>query len=211
MVAQLTVAKSDEMRRSEERSRQESEHASRLKVKLEERERASQALENDKREKQLLALQKERKLQELRDKWVVAEVSSQSAKASRNPEGGAVGAKRKKKSDKAEGGEEGAVFEDKFDSQIDRSTYEGEIDFGSSSDEEGAPQRSARSQIGIDLFGDDDSDEEPLSAAPAADASKEDASKEALPARKRLKRLAVTDQDSDEEGLLGEVEQSTVA
>jgi len=166
---QLEASRDEEAKRQEERARQEFEHSSRLRVKQEEQQRVAEAAENEKKEKQLLAVQKDRQLQELREKWVstTAPPVSSSVGSTKSRPSQSGGSKRKKKNRKDDENEvdSGGVFEegDGFD-KVDRSTYQGEINFGSSSDEqseddEPSTATKATSQLDVDLFGDDEDDD----------------------------------------------------
>lgn len=65
----LNAALVDEKRKRDERNRQESEHQARLKAKQEEKHRVLMLEESARMERQAIAMEKERKLEEMREKW----------------------------------------------------------------------------------------------------------------------------------------------
>ncbi len=220
LFVQLTAARTEESKRQEERVRQEFEHSSRQRIKQEEKQKIADAAETEKREKQLLAVQKDRQLQELREKWVTTSTETVNmgtagtgASKTRQNQGGG---KRKKKGGKSEDGDAdgGGVFEegDGFD-RVDRSTYQGEIDFGSSSDERSDDEEpavfSTESQLGIDIFGVDEEDGRGVTnkrknpEGEGHNSSDEDVPQQLQP--KRLKKRSIA-ADDDDDALLNDPE-----
>lgn len=180
----LNSARARELAEETEKRRRDESHHELLKSRTELKAKEASALEQEKLAKQQAAEEKERKLQELREKWMVS-VSEQAAgrsKASKKGEGaagggGAGGKKRRrgqKGQDDAEGGgdEEGDEQDEELMRMLAGGAGDSNIDFGSSGEESGGEAevsrpslRSSRSSARAaapavdDLFGDSDEDE----------------------------------------------------
>jgi hypothetical protein len=205
----LTAARSRESALEIEKRRRDEDHNALLRSKSQQKELEAQTLESDKVAKKLLAEQKERKLQELREKWtanIVEKAPPKSKAGGSGKEGGAKDKKKRKKGsddgDDAGGTDEG---DDPDDALMRALSGKSDINFGSS-DEEDAPaarrepiaRASKRTLNTDDLFPDSDEDEAP---APKKESGDDDAE---APARKRLKKTSAVGEDSDDALDLGD-------
>jgi hypothetical protein len=197
---QLVVARARESADEQEKRRRDESHLALLQTRSELKDSEARALAEEKLQKQLLAEQKEKKLQELREKWVVSVAEpSARAKGKADKEGKEGGSKKRRRGDqKSQPADEGDDEGDEEDDALMRSlNTKGTIDFGSSDEEEedsdgDAPTRTLRTRNAApapadDLFGDSD-DEVDAAKAPAAVLSDGDDAQAAAPVRKRLKK-----------------------
>lgn len=196
----LRSARHREAALEQEKKRREADHHALIKSRTEQKEQEAQALENEKLAKQQLAEQKERKLQELREKWTASAVekAQPKSKAPKAPKEAAEGGKKRRRDQKQrsseDSGDEGAGEDDEDEALLRALSNKESIDFGSS-DEDGeqpAPRevraRAAKPAADVDdLFGDSDEDEGAAAGAGPAAGS-----------RKRLKKGAAG-LDSDDE------------
>lgn len=193
------MARARESADEQEKRRRDESHLALLQTRSELKDSEARALAEEKLQKQLLAEQKEKKLQELREKWVVSVAEpSARAKGKADKEGKEGGSKKRRRGDqKNQPADEGDNEGDEEDDALMRSlNTKGTIDFGSSDEEEDsdgdAPTRTLRTRNAApapadDLFGDSD-DEADAAKAPAAVLSDGDEAHAATPARKRLKK-----------------------
>ncbi len=216
----LAVARAKESAEEQEKRRRDESHLALLQTRTEQKDSEARALAEEKLQKQLLAEQKEKKLQELREKWVVSvsEPATGRTKGGKDKDkeagAGKSGTKKRGRAQKGEGrqvagegdndSDEGGDEEDEALMAMlsgksgNNSSSLKDIGFGSSDeDEEVAPARTLRTRGAApaaapadDIFG--DSDEE----APPADTAKVSS---AAPARKRLKRSSTAADSSDED------------
>jgi hypothetical protein len=139
---QLHSTLEEESHRHEERRRQDEEHNQMRKAKEDERAKQQKAVEDIRLEKQQIAIQKAKKLDELREKWVAMPVSD--------------GGKDSKKSGRPKGrGKRGAEGTQDSDSGSDRD----DDLFGSSSPAKTGTGAATGSSVDIGMFGSDDEDE----------------------------------------------------
>lgn len=222
MEQQLLAARAKESAEEQEKRRRDEDHLALLQTRTEQKDSEARALAEERLQKQLLAEQKEKKLQELREKWVVsvAEQTSGRGKGAKDKESGAAkdGKKKRKKGQQAEvGDEEGDEEDEALMRALNSKSGSSNIDFGSSGEEEDgdsdadqqAPARSLRARAAApaptdDLFGDSDDEAESAKARAALANDDEDALSGA-PARKRLKKAGGTSRQapggsSDDEG-----------
>lgn len=201
---QLVAARAKESAEEQEKRRRDEDHLAVLQTRTEQKDSEARALAEERLQKQLLAEQKEKKLQELREKWVVsvAEQTTARGKGAKDKEGGAAkdGKKKRKKGQQTEvGDEEGDEEDEALMRVLNSKGGSSNIDFGSSGEEDGdsdadqqAPARSLRARAAVpaatdDLFGDSDDEADSTKARAAPTDDDEDALSGA-PARKRLRK-----------------------
>lgn len=210
----LHAARARETAEETEKRRRDEDHNALLKTRSDLKEKEASALEMEKQAKQQAAEEKEKKLQELREKWMVT-VSEQSAgrsKASKKEGGADGGGKKRRRGQKGQDagdGEKGDEEGDEQDEELMRvltgNGAKSNIDFGSSGeDSDGDAEvtrptlRSARSTARTaapvdDLFGDSDEEDQ-------------------QPARKRLHQKGAGGlADSDEDDAAMDVDASAPA
>lgn len=203
----MASARAKESAEEQEKRRRDEEHLALLQSRTEQKDSEARALAEERLQKQLLAEQKEKKLQELREKWVVsvAEQTSGRGKGAKDKEGGAPkeGKKKRKKGQQAETGDEEGDEADEALMRALSGKGSGNIDFGSSGEEDDedsdadqvASARPLRSRTAAataptdDLFGDSD-DEVDSAKARAAPSDDDDDAVSGAPARKRLKKAS---------------------
>jgi len=210
--ARLKVALARETAEESQKRRRDEDHNALLNSKSQQKQLEAQAAENEKLAKQQLAEQKERKLQELREKWTanIIEKAPARSKASKGDaaavatEGGGKKRRRGQKHRDSDDSGDGAGRddgEDEDEALMRALSGKSEIDFGSSEDDsepavrrELRPREAKPSSNLDDLFGDSD-DDGPTAPARGEEEEEEDPA----PSRKRLKRASGAANDSDDD------------
>ena len=152
---QLERAKAEEEQRNEIRVKQEEEHKMRLQLKQEELNRMRQIAEESKRDQQLIAVARQKKLEELREKWIqgsTVPASSGTTKAE-----GATTKKRSKKKVVTAAGDDDEDRGQDDDSDNDNEGSSSPLDYLDNNDDEPTSKKSGLTNI-EDIFGSDDSD-----------------------------------------------------
>jgi hypothetical protein len=211
----LHAARSRELAQEIEKRRRDDDHNALLQSKSLQKELEAQTLESDKLAKQQLAEQKEKKLQELREKWTanVVEKAPPRSKAGGAGKDGATKDKKKRKKGSEDGDDAAGTDEgdDPDDALMRALSGKSDINFGSSDEDEAPAARrepiaraSKRALNADDLFPDSDEDEAP--------SQKESADGDAdAPARKRLKKVSTAGDDSDDALDLADVDAAGAA
>lgn len=214
----LASAIDEQRRKLEDRRKYDEEHNFRLRLKQEEKDRLEQEKDSQKKATKEAAELKEKKLQELQAQWVAAPLPKEKvprapkdARQSRSKKG----SKKRKAYDEDEVGDDFfADDDDDLESIRDKGNVpDGEIDFGSDSDNDAPPVKAKESallnsQLDTDLFGEDSDAED---AVPASNKRKHprEGESHSSPVKRLKKNSAATAIDSDEGGAVSEGEART--